>query len=167
MKKTKSIRLLDSLDEAEKADLSHFLHAPYFNTDPEIPRLYEVLTVNWPKYPTTKEDVYYGVRPDQPYDDKAFRYLTSQLNKLIERFLAIRAYEQQPPKPDLDLLRAFAERHLEKEYQQTLRRLQHTMEQWPGRDASYFHHQLQVATVHVLHSHRRPVARLRAADPGR
>lgn len=162
MKKVKSIRLLNSLDESEKADLARFLHSPYFNTDPEIPRLYEVLTANWPHYPETKENVFQRVFPDLPYDDKAFRYLTSQLNKQIEHFLAIQAYEKQLPKADLDLLREFAERQLEKEYQQTFRRLRETIYQWPGRDASFFYHQLEIATVEERHF---ALQRKRTYDP--
>lgn len=162
MKKVKLIRLLNSLDESEKADLSRFLSSPYFNTDSEITRLYEVLTTKWPDHPDTKEEVYQQVFPGLPYDDKAFRYLTSQLNKQIERFLAIRAYEKHPHRSDLDLLREFTERQLEKEYQQTLRRLREAADQWAGRDASFFYHQLEIATVEERHF---ALQRKRTYDP--
>jgi tetratricopeptide (TPR) repeat protein len=162
MKKTKLIRLLQKLSEAEKEDLTRFLHSPYFNSDPEITRLFTALVSNWPEHPGDKKVLFQQVFPGRPYDDKAFRYLTSQLNKRIERFLAIRAYEQNSHKADLDLLRAFTERHLEKEYQQTLRRLQHTMEQWPGRDASFFYSQMEIATVAERHF---ALQRRRTYDP--
>jgi len=162
MKKTKSIRLLNGLGESERADLSRFLRSPYFTIDPEIPRLFDALTENWPDYPGTKEEVYRQVFPDHHYDDKAFRYLTSQLNKQIERFLVIQACEKQSQRSDLDLLREYTERHLEKEYQQTLRRLQEAMDQWPGRNASFFYHHMEIATVAERHF---ALQRKRTYDP--
>lgn len=109
-----------------------------------------------------KKNIFQQIFPNQAYDDKQLRYLTSNLNKLVERFFAIRGIEQQPQQMTLALLKTLSEKKLEKSYSQVARQLEQEMKAKIHKDNTYFLTQLHWSEIKEQHFQQQ---RIRKFDP--
>lgn len=151
MKKSKLCRILRTFPPDEQERFRAFVASPYHSGKSELTQLLATLLQYWPAFEINKKTVFAHAFPDSAYNDKQFRYLTSDLNKLAEQFLAIQTYQQQPVRHDLDTLLAFAERSLDKEYAHIHRRIKQSFDQRSERDVSYYDDQHRLATVEQRH----------------
>lgn len=162
MKKNKLIQLLQSCDETELIQMEHFLASPFHNQDEVLPRLFQLVRHYHPHYNAPelrKENIFRQLYPNTPYNDKLFRYLLSDLNKTLERFLAYRQLEKDPQQFDLILLESFSERGLEKAYRQMDRKLKKKGENHAPKSSDYFFHQWRSSEIREAHFQRQQVRR--------
>lgn len=162
MRKNKLTRLLQSLDSAAWNRFQDFVASPYFSGQSAHIAFLKALGHHWPEFEVDKESVFRQAFPEQPYADKQFRYLSSDLTRLMEQFLAIEWYRQQPQRQDLDTLRALAERGLDKEYAHVQRRILDALEERPEHDVAYYEDQYRLS---IIQQRQFELARHRAYDP--
>jgi hypothetical protein len=130
--KKKLIALLRACDKKELAALRRFVASPYFNQRASLVDLLDYLLPLWPDFPAASLQpviVFEKIYPNQAFNDKAFRYLSSGLGQLVEQFWAIERWQTSGQQPQLALLAAASERGVEKTYQKITRKLDLSLQQ--------------------------------------
>jgi len=146
----KIVVLLRSFQSWEMRDFRDFVDSSYFNRKEELGRLLDVLnqTVLSPDAgPVSKEAIYARLYPDAPYDDKHFRYLTSDLAKLAERFLVLQQYEADLSRREIDLLQCYVNRNLEKGYARQKRRAEQALAAAPVAHIERYHRRMLLSEI--------------------
>ncbi|MFN7119481.1 MAG: hypothetical protein ACK4TA_21985 [Saprospiraceae bacterium] len=165
MQKSKVIQLLRACDSTEFAALAQFLASPYYNEDKKVIALFDYLQQFYPTFTApelNKKNVFRVLFPQQDYDDKLFRYLLSDLNKRIEKFLAVRAVEQEASQLTLALLETLSTRGLHKHYQQVARQWEEAFAAKTAKNSTFFKTQLAWSEIKEQHFQRQ---RVRKFDP--
>lgn len=127
MQNSKLIQLLRTLSEKELIALEDFLGSPYFNKDQTVINLFLQLKNYYPVFLDSRLDkavLFQVLFPGKTYNDKQFRYLLSNLNQLIERFLSIQSIEKHPFSTKLALLKTLSEKGPTKSYQHHSRQIE-------------------------------------------
>jgi hypothetical protein len=91
MKNSKLASLLSKLSQKEFKDFGKFLKSPYFNSNSNIIKLYDIIAKYFPELEhekLSKENLYSFVYPKEKYNDSTTRGLLSSMLKLAEEFLA-------------------------------------------------------------------------------
>lgn len=164
MNKSKLISALRVLEEKELRSLRLFVASPYFNQKEELSRLLEYLLGLWPGFDAKgldKEQAFSAVFPGAPYDDKQFRYLASNLYKLVEQFWVAEQQQQETLRNETLLMDCLSERQLVKGFRQSHRRMEQYIRQEKARNSQYFLQELQWAEARERHFERQ---RLRQYD---
>lgn len=128
MQNSKLITALRACQKQELTLLRRFVASPYFNRQASLSQLLEYLLRYWPGFESVnKQSVFQAACPGQPFDDKQFRYLVSDLTQLIEKFWALEKWMQSERQSDLALMESASERQSEKTYRKVNRRLAHEL----------------------------------------
>lgn len=95
------IQILSAFDSKNWKRFQVYLESPYFNKREDLKLLAKVLQNALAKRATQpkllgKQEVWQRVFPHTPYEDKAFRYLLSDLLEQAESFLAQEAWMEHP-----------------------------------------------------------------------
>ena len=146
----KIVALLSSFQPAEMRDFRDFVDSPYFNRKEELRQLLDALNetaLAQEGNPVSKEAVYARLYPDAPYDDKHFRYLTSDLAKLAERFLVLQQYEADDSRREIDLLQCYVNRNLEKGYARQKRRAERALVEAPIVQTERYHRRMLLSEI--------------------
>jgi len=86
---TKIAELLRSLKIEELERLGTYLNSPFFNTSPQMIKLFDILKPHHPLFSTiTRADIYGEFYGNEPYKDKRIRDLFSRLLELCHDYLA-------------------------------------------------------------------------------
>ncbi len=148
MRNTKLYSVLEYFDKKEQSHLKKFLESPYFNTNKDLVKIFDLATkhINSQKTdkPFKKSTVWKALQGNKPYDDVRFRKYMSDLLKLIESFLAQRVYENTPLLQATHLLEAVEEKYSEKIYNSAMRTARRLSDRAIYREANYFFHQYQI-----------------------
>ncbi len=97
MIKSKLIEVLKTLDKGEIKELGEFIDSPYYNKNKNVRKLFRELVSFYPTFESkklSKEFLYSKVIPGKTYSDKTFRNLSSDLNKLVEKYLAVSLFHK-------------------------------------------------------------------------
>jgi hypothetical protein len=130
IEKNKLRHLLLACKKEELPGLRRFVSSPYFNRQPELIGAMDYLSALWPDFDPdkmTKELIYQSAYPGQPFDAKQYRYLSSDLGRLIEQFWATERWQKSTRQPQIMAMAVASERGLEKTYQKINRALEHTL----------------------------------------
>lgn len=164
MNKSKLIAALRAMDEREAGRFRQFVNSPYFNEREELSRFLEYLLGFWPGFEAdalNKPACFQAVFPGRPYEDKQFRYLSSNLYRLAEQFWVTEQQQQERLRNEALLMDLLSNRHLEKGYRHSRRRMKRYMREEQVRNTKYFLRQLQWAETEERHFERQ---RLRQYD---
>lgn len=164
MNKSKLVKALRGMDEKEITRLQKFVSSPYFNEREELSRLLGFMLGFWPGFSSdklSKEACHEAAFPGQPYEDKRFRYLASNLYQLVERFWVVERQAEETLRNEILLMDHLSNRQLNKGYRQSQRRMRRYMKQGKARNSEYFLRQLQWAEAEERHFERQ---RLRQYD---
>ena len=110
------VKLLSALPSELMAALHSFLDSPYFNTNPTLLALFEILERHHPTFKTdglTKEQVFSSLFPGKAYHDGTMRNLMAKLAELIRQFLAQEKFKASPALQDRLLLQQYGKYKLE------------------------------------------------------
>lgn len=121
--------------------LRRYLASPYLNRRAVSEALLEALLQHWPDFTLplpSKNELYAVVFPDQTFDDKAWRYLLSDLDALVEAFLVDQTSMSKLPDSLHRTLAVLAERGVDKSLRHTQRQAEGWMENAPHRDDVLF-----------------------------
>lgn len=91
MKNSKLVSLLSKLSQKEFKEFGKFVKSPYFNSNSNIIKLFELIAKYFPEFDNpnlTKENIYKYIYPGEKYNDSTVRGLLSAALKLGEEFLA-------------------------------------------------------------------------------
>ncbi len=115
MASNKTTELIYSLNKHEIKSFTAFLKSPYFNTNPQVDVLF-----NWLLKQKGEEFNFQNVLKSKLFSKKTtlshLRYLMSDLNKLVENFLAIKKLDDQPLLYNSILLKALADKNCDKSF---------------------------------------------------
>lgn len=164
MSNAKLIRYLQSFSKAEVALFPRFLAAEYFGASEALQRLLTHLLGLWPDWEgslRTKERLFAVSYPGESFDDKRLRYLFTDACRFVELFWGIAAYQKDSRSRELDLLRQFSERGLNKLYDSQLRRMQKAQDERPYLKMEDYYANYQKRAIAEKHFERQ---RLRLFD---
>lgn len=162
MNSTKLTALLTSLNLGELEDLRRFVNSPYYNSDPDLARLLDVLLLHHPDFSSadlTRKSIFKQLFPHEPFDDKRLRYLFSWLNKLAERFLALQTLERKPEILKIAQIEACSRRGLDKSYRQISKTLERDLEVGTMDSGRYYLANYQFAELRQEHFERQRIRR--------
>lgn len=166
MKKRKAILLLKSFSPQEMEAFRQFLASPYYNEDEVLVRLFDVLQPHYPDFSGvgfTKAGVFRSVFAGRAYDDKALRYLLSDLTRLLEQFIAVRRIEAQPFQLRLALLEGLSEKEIHKGYRRVNRQLEAAVDTAEVSGSELFFTKMKLSEIREKHFQQQ---RLRRFDAG-
>ncbi|MFK7925850.1 MAG: hypothetical protein AB8H47_28130 [Bacteroidia bacterium] len=144
MYKTKLLKVLYSLDPKERKQFQDFVASPYFNQREETKKMLEHLLSLTPDDPGLhRRNVYRVVYGKAQLNETRLRLETSNLYKLLKRFLAQKAYENDDSSTALYLLTALRERKLSKSFEIEQKKLESGLAEQQQRSADYHHTQFQ------------------------
>lgn len=92
MKNSKLVSLLSKLSQKEFKEFGKFIKSPYFNSNANIIKLFDLIAKHFPDFDSpklTKEKIYEHIYPGEKYNDSTSRGLLSSALKLGEDFLAV------------------------------------------------------------------------------
>ncbi len=136
-----------TLDKSQRLAAKKFLESPYFNKSKEIIILFlEILKLQEKEKPLDKVKLWKKIVQNKPYNDLRFRKFCSDLSKLIERFLAQQAFEEDPLQMKLFLLTKLSqqEQRAQKSSKTTTNLSKKMIQNHPYRDHSYFLYRYQL-----------------------
>lgn len=148
------------MNEQELRRFRKFVASPYFNERKELLSMLHFLLGMWPGFASIELDkaaCFEAVFPGQPYDDKQFRYLSSNLYQLAEQFWVAERQGLETLRNETLLMDCLSQRNLEKEYRQTRRRMERHIKKKEAHNSEYFLQQLQWAEVEESHFERQRI----------
>ncbi|MCB9265309.1 MAG: hypothetical protein H6558_09815 [Lewinellaceae bacterium] len=166
MKKSKLASALRTMDDKELAALSLFVASPYFNQKEELSRFLRHLLKFQPDFRAKgmeKRACFKAVFPGREFDDKQFRYMSSNLYKLVEKFWVAERQGAEIIRNETLLMDCLSDRQLNKSYRQSRRRMEKYMQEEKGRRSQYFFHRLQLSEVEERHFERQRLRRYDAS----
>ncbi|MEL7248192.1 MAG: hypothetical protein AAFO03_07225 [Bacteroidota bacterium] len=141
---TKLAGVLKTFDKADRLAAKRFLGSSYFNSSQELVSLFlEILKLQEKNRPLDKVKLWKKISGNKSYSDLRFRKYCSDLSKLMERFLAQQAFDEDEVQQKIFLLKRInqQEQKAEKLANSTINSVAKFMEDYPFRDSSYFMNQ--------------------------
>ena len=142
MQKSKLFEFISKLEEEQWDRLNLFLKSPYFNSRPEVTRLYEFLYKNYLKSGTkdlTKEEAHAFIFPNTPFDNQKIRHLMSYLKNQIESFFVIEKLQQNPIQKKLLVLDSLLDMYpIEKSYSYNFNGATSSLKEQKKRDSTFY-----------------------------
>lgn len=143
---TKLAGVLKTFDKSYRLSAKRFLESPYFNSSKEIVNLFlEILRLQEKDKPLDKVKLWKKIVKNKPYNDLRFRKYCSDLSKLIERFLAQQAFEDDEIQQRVFLLKSLntMEHKAEKTTASTITATEKLIETYAYRDSEYYAYQYE------------------------
>jgi hypothetical protein len=141
MIKHKTFLIFDQFSAWEKQHLAQFLQSPFFNKQPKMLQVFDFLNQkdhkDW-QHSDFKKQLFDQIYPGEPYKDTQVRLLLSDFGKLLDRFLAVSAFQKDTFAFDKQVLQAYRERELRSLYQPALKKLQKSLEAKPFKNINYY-----------------------------
>lgn len=147
MKDSKLYQTLSTFDVYELNRLKKFVDSPYFNSNDKISFLFDLMYDHFKNNnegDLLKEELAKAIFEEEDFEDRKFRKLASDLLKLVESFLSLEEYENQPLNKANNLLKAVHERKLEKLYNTAVKNARRLSDRQPDRSANYFLQKYQI-----------------------
>lgn len=134
MRSPKLFNYLYCLSIKERRELEKFLRSEYFNTNPNVLRLYEYLKSK--KFRIEHNDsidleIFNLIFSNRKYNRQKIYDLYSETTRLLEKFLMIHKFQKDPLLRKQKLLEALNERNLKSEFNSLIRRLSKEILKYP------------------------------------
>ena len=144
---TKLAGILKTFNKADRLAAKRFLESPYFNSSKEVILLFqEILRLQEKNRPLDKIKLWKKSVGNKTYSDLRFRKYCSDLSKLMERYLAQQAFEEDEIQAKIYVLKRLndSERKAEKLASSAATQAEKMIEEYAFRDGSYFLYQFQL-----------------------
>ncbi len=154
MEGSKILKMFKSLTTEEWKYLRWFVQSNFFNTDPNLLRLYEALAKHHPAFASkslTKELLYAKVFGGQAYHDGKWRNLVSKMNKLLEDYLIWLELENEPITRQKLLTKAFGRRNLYEQFEKSTNELSEKLVQQGEQSAEALQERAQINLQYYHH----------------
>ncbi len=163
MEDSKLVKMFKALSPEECKYLRWFVQSNFFNTDPNLLRLYEALAKQCPAFPAkgmTKEGLFGKVFAGQDFQDGKWRNLVSKMTKVMEDYFVWLELEQQELTRQKLLTAAYGRRNLYEQFEKSTNALSEKLEKQSQQSADalrermllnlQFYHHPQTAKVNNL-----------------
>lgn len=141
MGNSKLYQLLKTFSKSEFEDLGKFISSPYFNTSPQISRLYKIIVNCYPDFGSprlNKERIFKSIYRKGKFDDKKIRDLYSRMLKLAEEFMAVNEFRKISLLKKRFVLKQLAKKNLEKHFTSIAKELKSMLDKEEITDGEYF-----------------------------
>ena len=145
MYQNKAIQILKTFSAHEIRQFADFVVSPFFNKNETIIRLFDILFDCYPEFDapiierTALFKAVYG--DDIPIEEQKLRYALSDLTKLLEEYICVKAVDEEELFKYHLLLYSYRQRLLDKPFMATLKHAEKVLEDWPRRDVSHAFYQ--------------------------
>ena len=155
MENSKLITLFRTFAPADLRALTDFVRSPYFNKREDLSRLFcylkEVAGKGFTSDQLQRRAIFNAVYPEAAFDDRQLNYASSQLLKLLERFISIHGFEEDGVQSECYLLEYYLRNDLHKHFSFVHRRACKRLEQVKGIKESKLHQEVQLADLADWH----------------
>jgi hypothetical protein len=132
--------ILASLSKKEGRELRKWLVSPLHNQRSDVLQLYEYLTSGKrleDDKSLEKERIFRKLYPKEAYEDAKMRQVIHFLQEAIEEYLIFTKAQEDKLQCQLNLVRSFRERKLERLYDKAMRKLEQSFLDFPFRNEDY------------------------------
>lgn len=150
MKNSKLASLLSKLSLKEFKDFGKFVKSPYFNSNSNIIKLYDLIAKSFPDLDNpklTKEKIYSYIYPREKYNDSTVRGLLASTLKLGEEFLAVSHLKSDKNHYTDFLLSELSERKIYDVFNIHLKNARAELDSSPTMDEGYFFVKYRMETL--------------------
>lgn len=140
MQQPKLYQLLSTFSVKELRAFRLFLQSPYFNKSKVLLDLFDVIKKHHPLFSTTKLDkakIYQKLERPAPFNEKFITDRFSDLNKLVEEFMAIHFVRKDPRLRHQAFRRSLNLRHLDKIFYKETKKAIDALERVPDYGWAY------------------------------
>jgi hypothetical protein len=150
--KNKVITVLKSLPSDEIRQLDKFVRSPIHNQHEDVVRLFQYLRkyLGGGERALDKERVFGHLFPGMDFNMQQIHYLSSYLLKVVEDYLAWKAWKNDEASVGLNLVKAYHAHRLEQSHKATLSKVLSQHESQQIRDAQHFSRLYQLRTQEYL-----------------
>ena len=144
MDSSKIFNSLKYLNVYELGSFEKFIRSPYFNQNENLISLYGILLPylkNRMEIELDKFQVWKMIFQEQEFDDKNFRKLTSDLLKLLERFISQQIYDENNSLITNNLLKGITRKGAIKMYNSAIATAERLVERNYDRNSDYYYQQ--------------------------
>lgn len=137
----KLIQLLQTLSKKELKDFRHFVASDYHNPNRHLEKFIGLLAKYEDDFsnPKLEKEAFFKKHyPGETFDEQKFRYLQSDLTKLLEEFIAYTEYRKDRFQQQLYLTQSLQRRNVTKFFLQELDELDKLNETAAFRDSDYY-----------------------------
>lgn len=142
MHKSRLIYFIKTLSKGEFRKFREYVESPYFNQNPLLLRLIEILAQASPSFQgelLSKNHVFTQLfGEDAEYDDQKLQDQMSNMTRLFEQFIAQQSYEKSDQSQRHHLLNALDKRGMQAHLSRVFKRSQKQLLDSPLQDTSYF-----------------------------
>lgn len=140
MQNSQLTHILFALSKKESRELRKWLVSPIHNQRSDVVQLYEYLTSGnrlEDDKSLEKERIFRKLYPKEAYDDAKMRQVIHFLQESIEEYLVFVKNQSDDLQCQLNLVKSFRERKLEKLYDKAMRKLEQSFLEFPFRNEDY------------------------------
>lgn len=94
MTNNKFIKSLKLLNHKQLEEFEKFINSPYFLKRKSIPAVFAKIKKYYPDFIITKEEIYAAVYPGKPFNDVLMRKYLSEMNNMLNDYLAISSFQK-------------------------------------------------------------------------
>ena len=155
MRQSKLLDLLRTLTARQTSRLEEYLASPFFNKNEDLSAFFRFLKNYAPEFAHADLDKSHILKKGiagQKMDSKRLAYWMSDLLKLTENFLAVEVLLEDAHLINRTLLEIYHEKGLYKHYKAILEKATRQLEDYPFRNAEYYHWYFQLRQLEYLHS---------------
>lgn len=152
MQKSNLIIILKRLEKRDWREFRKFVRSPYFNQREDIIRMFDYLDEALhllPPMALDREKVFRKVYPKDTFDEKRLRHTTSQLLKILKKYLIHAEFENDSIQSQQYLCRAFRKKQLDVFFEKELLRSQDVLEKEPYRDSHFYYKNYEIGMEEV------------------
>lgn len=149
MKNSKLVSLLSKLSQKEFKDFGKFIKSPYFNSNSNIIKLYDLIAKYFPDFNNpklTKENIYSFIYPGEKYNDSTVRGLLSSALKLGEEFLSVNFLRENENHHKEFLLTQLCRKKIFDLFNIHLKNTRAELEEVSSKDEDYFYLKYRIET---------------------
>ncbi|MBS1513645.1 MAG: hypothetical protein JSS63_01345 [Bacteroidetes bacterium] len=150
LKEHGTVLLLKSLPKSEIEQIEKFISSPYFNSNKNIASYFSEIVKFHPLYEGEnfeKEILYSRVYKDKAYNDSNYRWIMSEITKLIEKYLAQNEYDKDKLMQNFYLLQNHTQNHRASWIAKAITNNEKLLSEYPDKDYVFFFHKY----IHYTH----------------
>lgn len=146
IQETKIFKVLSNFNIYELNRLKKFIQSPYFNKNETLTKYYISLykkLKSSSEAEISRKEIWNQIFDSKTYNDQKFRKLSSDLLKLIELFLSVELFTENPLHKANYLLERIGDKRIETLYNSSINTANRFSDQQLERSAVYYYHQYQ------------------------
>ncbi len=154
MHNSKLLDALRVLTPKQLRKLEDFVASPFFNKNDDAYRLFTSIRKFEPSFnhkDLEKGRIYKIAFPKEKYDEKKLGYLMSDMQKLIDKFLAYNELMEHPIQHEYYLMTSYIDCGLDKHFSKTMKDAQHVQKENHYRDADYFYNEFLLEALNNVY----------------